>query len=49
MLQPVRLREFYLKDGDKLIDSRVGSLQRVVRQMIKQSRKTRPNKKKRPS
>ena len=49
MLKPVHIREIFLVDGDKLVLSRVGSLQRVVRQMIKQSRKTPPSKKKRPS
>lgn len=49
MLRPVQIREIFLVDGDKLVASRVGSLQRVVRQMIKQSRKTPSSKKKRPS
>lgn len=49
MLHPVIIREIFLVDGDKLVLSRVGSLQRVVRQMVKQSRKAQPAKKKRSS
>lgn len=49
MLKGVHIKDIYLVDGDKLVLSRVGSLQRVVRQMIKQSNQARPSKKKRSS
>jgi len=49
MITPIVIREFFLVDGDKLVSARVPQLQRVVRRMIKQSRKARVSKKKRPS
>jgi hypothetical protein len=49
MMKPIRIREFFLLDGGKLVLMPGHGLQRVVRQMIKQSRHARVKKARRSS
>ena len=49
MNSPVHIKNYFLVQGDKLVQVPGPGIQRVVRQMIKQSRPTRVPKKKRSS
>lgn len=49
MIKPISLKKFFLASGGKLVSIPGDGIQRVVRQMVKQSRPTRVAKKKRPT